>query len=129
MATNIYPNSRWSWYVIHGIPSTISNKNTVEVSARIANEIASVSGLSLTQPPRWLSSPDDITRRGSGTIIVSLPGKVETLGLSTLYLFSRDCPLERHDRTTAPRNVISARSSASPGDMHCLSRLWNLHRP
>lgn len=41
-ATMIYPNSRWFKYVIHGIPSTIGNRNRVELSATIANEIANV---------------------------------------------------------------------------------------
>lgn len=35
-ASNIYPNSRWSKYVIHGLPSTIGNHNRVELSANIA---------------------------------------------------------------------------------------------
>lgn len=94
-ATNIFSNSRWSRYIIHCIPTTIGNKNSVELSARIATEIASVTNLSLAQAPRWLSSPDDINLRGSGTIVISLPGKVETLGLSTLYLFIRRCRMEK----------------------------------
>lgn len=93
--TNVFPKSQWTRYVIHGIPSTIGNKYSVQLSATIATEIKNVTSLTLAQRLRWLSIPNGITCRGSGTIIVSLPGKVETIGLTILYLFNRRCGMEK----------------------------------
>lgn len=94
-ATNIFPNRHWSRDVIHGIPSAIGNKITVQLSTTIATKIENVTGFSLAQPPIWLSNPDDITRRGSGTIIVSLQGKVASSSLTILRLFNQHCRMEK----------------------------------
>lgn len=89
--TNIYPTSQWSRFVFHGIPTSVGNKNSVQLSTTITTEIQNITSRSLAQPARWLSRHDDISRRGSGTIIIILPGKVQSLGLTALHLFNKRC--------------------------------------
>ncbi|KAL0630520.1 hypothetical protein Q9L58_010633 [Maublancomyces gigas] len=93
--TNIYANSRWSKFVIHGVPAHIGTRNTPQLSSRIAEEIFQATNFSMAQPPRWLTSPANLENRGSGTIIVSFPGKVGNLGMKFISLFTRRCYFEK----------------------------------
>ncbi|KAL0631760.1 hypothetical protein Q9L58_009368 [Maublancomyces gigas] len=88
-ATNVYVNSRWSKFGIHGVPAHIGTRNRPELSSLIAEEIFQSTNFSMAEPPRWLTCPASLENRGSGTIIVSFPGKVENLGMKLISLFNR----------------------------------------
>ncbi|KAL0630950.1 hypothetical protein Q9L58_010197 [Maublancomyces gigas] len=109
-ATNIYANSRWSKFVIHGVPAHIGTRNTPELSSRIAEEIFQATNFSMAQPPRWLTSPAILENRGSGTIIVSFPGKVENLDQTIEMLSVTNAWSTDITKNPAP-NPISAQSA------------------
>ncbi|KAL0630650.1 hypothetical protein Q9L58_010501 [Maublancomyces gigas] len=94
-ATNIYANSRWSKFVIYGVPAHIGTKNSVELSARIADEIFAATNFSMAQPPKWLTSPEVLQNRGNGMIIISFRGKVKNLSIKFISLFNRRCHFEK----------------------------------
>lgn len=93
--TNIYINSRWSQFLIHSIPGVISTTNTTETTSQMAQEILNFPSLSLAQPPRWISTPEDIKAREFLIMIVSFLGRVDFLGLRTMLLFNRTCQVEK----------------------------------
>ncbi|KAL0630611.1 hypothetical protein Q9L58_010542 [Maublancomyces gigas] len=75
-ATNIYPNSRWSKFVIHGVPSHIGTTNTTELSSRVAQEIYEATNISMAQPPRWLNSAKYLEEKGSGNATSRKPDQI-----------------------------------------------------
>lgn len=101
--TNIFANSRWTKWVIHGVPSEVGTTNTVATCTCLALKIQQSTGVILAQVPRWLTRPDTLNETGQGTIIVSLPGNVVNIGANSMTLFNRRCRWEkaRPDRRNA----------------------------
>lgn len=88
---NIYANSRWFQFVIHDIPQPLAAETPSEVENTITNEIFQSRGVSLAQPPRWLTNEETISSGGSGTIIISVPGTVNFAGVQSVAIFNRHC--------------------------------------
>ncbi|KAL0630615.1 hypothetical protein Q9L58_010538, partial [Maublancomyces gigas] len=119
-ATNIYANSRWSKFVIHGVPAYIGTKNSVELSARIADEIFAATNFSLAQPPRWLTSPEVLQNRGNGQSSYRSRGKLRTSDSGTTRKLAQaqrnaaSAPkLTRHQRTPA-KSLDAQQASNAP---------------
>ncbi|KAL0630911.1 hypothetical protein Q9L58_010234 [Maublancomyces gigas] len=90
----VHAKSRWTGYVIHGVPSHIGTTNTTDVSAKMAEEITAATGFTFAQAPRWMNSQGFLQERGFGSIIVMFPGNVQNAGLTRLSLFNSSCRME-----------------------------------
>ncbi|KAL0631086.1 hypothetical protein Q9L58_010060 [Maublancomyces gigas] len=74
---------------------------SADQGAALAMEIAAaldsitIESRSIRANSRWTSFVNKLESHGSGTIIVSFPGKIENLGISTIALFNRRCRFEK----------------------------------
>ncbi|KAI5847195.1 hypothetical protein DFP73DRAFT_593041 [Morchella snyderi] len=93
---DIKANSKWSKFLLHGIPTTIGDG--LDAGQLVASEIRNNYGdkFELAQIPRWITKPEKRAGKEHSSIIVALPGSftIQTLGLQSLLLFDRHCSLE-----------------------------------
>ncbi|KAH0607165.1 uncharacterized protein H6S33_003153, partial [Morchella sextelata] len=93
---NIRANSKWSKFLLHGIPTTIGEG--IEAGQLVPSEIRSNYGenLQLAQVPRWISRAETRMGKTHSSMVIALPGQVtmETLGIKFLSLFNRSCHIE-----------------------------------
>ncbi|KAH0603152.1 uncharacterized protein H6S33_008156, partial [Morchella sextelata] len=75
----IRANSKWSKFLIHGIPTTMGEG--VEAGQLV---------------PRWISRAETRMEKTHSSMVIALPGQVtmETLGVKFLSLFNRSCHIE-----------------------------------
>ncbi|KAH0603229.1 uncharacterized protein H6S33_008233, partial [Morchella sextelata] len=93
---NIRANSKWSKFLLHGIPTTIGEG--IEAGQLVASEIRSNYGeeFQLAQVPRWISRAETRMEKTHSSMVIALPGQIttETLGVKFLSLFNRRCHIE-----------------------------------
>jgi hypothetical protein len=95
---DIRVNSKWSKFIIHGIPTSIGEG--LQAGQLVASEITSNYGttVQLAQIPRWISKPETRTGKAHSSMVIALPGHytLENLGLRSFNLFDRTCKLETY---------------------------------
>ncbi|KAH0603702.1 uncharacterized protein H6S33_007361 [Morchella sextelata] len=92
----IRANSKWSKFLLHGIPTTVGEG--IEAGQLVASEIRSNYGenFQLAQVPRWISRAEARMEKTHSSMVIALPGQItmETLGVKFLSLFNRSCHIE-----------------------------------
>ncbi|KAH0603232.1 uncharacterized protein H6S33_008236, partial [Morchella sextelata] len=92
----IRANSKWSKFLLHGIPTTVGEG--IEAGQLVASEIRSNYGenFQLAQIPRWISRAETRMEKTHSSMVIALPGQItmETLGVKFLSLFNRSCHIE-----------------------------------
>ncbi|KAH0610171.1 uncharacterized protein H6S33_011698 [Morchella sextelata] len=93
---NIRANSKWSKFLLHGIPTTIGEG--IEAGQLVASEIRSNYGenFQLAKVPRWISRAEIRMEKTHSSMVIALPAQItmETLGIKFLSLFNRSCHIE-----------------------------------
>ncbi|KAI5841733.1 hypothetical protein DFP73DRAFT_596296 [Morchella snyderi] len=93
---DIKANSKWSKFLLHGIPTTTGDG--LDAGQLVASEIRNNYGdkFELAQIPRWITKPEKRAGKEHSSMIIALPGSftIQTLGLQSLLLFDRRCSLE-----------------------------------
>jgi hypothetical protein len=88
-------NSRWSKFIIHGIPTSIGEGLEAATALAKAIHLAAPS-INLAQAPRWLSTPEQRNGKTHSSMVVALPAKytLATLGFKFLPPFNKPCKFD-----------------------------------
>src|ERR1700693_3655925 len=90
--TTLRANSRWSKFIVHGIPTTIGEGVQVAQAFASALQLAAPT-VTLVQPPRWLATPTNRANKTHSSMVIALPAKytMATLRFRSLPMFNRFC--------------------------------------
>ncbi|KAI5836670.1 hypothetical protein DFP73DRAFT_602052 [Morchella snyderi] len=107
---DIKANSKWSKFLLHGIPTTIGDG--LDAGQLVASEIRNNYGdkFELAQIPRWITKPEKRTGKEHSSMIIALPGSftIQTLGLQSV------AHTKQADAETAQRTIQRITTRASP---------------
>jgi hypothetical protein len=95
-------NSRWSKFIVHGIPTTIGEGTEAATALGNAIHLAAPT-INLAQAPRWLSTTKQREGKSHSSMVVALPAKytMATLGFKSLPLFNKFCRFETYIESSA----------------------------